>query len=102
MRTPQNKLVNALSINDPDPSFSGGVHFDTAARYLPRGQQLVEKRPAEPTVLDCIGAATTLDRKRANSSSVDLTRERLLDAAAQTFSIDGLRGATTRIRSHRC
>jgi len=41
-------------------------------------------------------AATPLDRKRANGSSVDLTRERLLDAAAQTFSNDGLRGATTR------
>jgi len=41
-------------------------------------------------------AATSLDRKRANGSSVDLTRERLLDAAAQTFSSDGLRGATTR------
>ncbi|MEA3162989.1 MAG: hypothetical protein QOE88_807 [Verrucomicrobiota bacterium] len=41
-------------------------------------------------------AATPLDRKRANGSSVDLTRERLLDAAAQTFSTDGLRGATTR------
>jgi AcrR family transcriptional regulator len=41
-------------------------------------------------------AATPLERKRANGSSVDLTRERLLDAAAQTFSSDGLRGATTR------
>jgi AcrR family transcriptional regulator len=41
-------------------------------------------------------AETPLDRKRANGSSVDLTRERLLDAATQTFSSDGLRGATTR------
>src|ERR1700736_4665150 len=41
-------------------------------------------------------AETPLDRKRANGSSVDLTRERLLDAATQTFSTDGLRGATTR------
>src|SRR6201996_9384852 len=37
-----------------------------------------------------------LVRKRLNVASVDLTRERLLDAAAQTFSRDGLRGATTR------
>src|SRR6202050_1443581 len=37
-----------------------------------------------------------LERKRPSASSVDLTRERLLDAAAQTFSRDGLRGATTR------
>jgi AcrR family transcriptional regulator len=41
-------------------------------------------------------AATPPDRKRANGSSVDVTRERLLDAAAQTFASDGLRGATTR------
>ena len=38
----------------------------------------------------------SLVRKRLNAASVDLTRERLLDAAAQTFSRDGLRGATTR------
>ncbi|MBV9130934.1 MAG: TetR/AcrR family transcriptional regulator [Verrucomicrobia bacterium] len=38
----------------------------------------------------------SLARKRSVVSSVDLTRERLLDAAAQTFSRDGLRGATTR------
>ncbi len=38
----------------------------------------------------------SLERKRPNGSSVDSTRERLLDAAAQTFSRDGLRGATTR------
>lgn len=37
-----------------------------------------------------------LVRKRLNAASADLTRERLLDAAAQTFSRDGLRGATTR------
>jgi AcrR family transcriptional regulator len=41
-------------------------------------------------------AATPPDRKRANGSSVVVTRERLLDAAAQTFASDGLRGATTR------
>jgi AcrR family transcriptional regulator len=34
--------------------------------------------------------------KRTSVSSVDLTRERLLDAAAHTFSKDGIRGATTR------
>src|SRR3984957_7576392 len=38
----------------------------------------------------------SLEPKRPSVSSVDLTRERLLDAAAQTFSRDGLRGATTR------
>jgi AcrR family transcriptional regulator len=37
-----------------------------------------------------------LERKRPSVSSADLTRERLLDAAAQTFSSDGIRGATTR------
>jgi AcrR family transcriptional regulator len=37
-----------------------------------------------------------LDRKRLTVSSADLTRERLLSAAARTFSRDGLRGATTR------
>src|ERR1700722_55997 len=41
-------------------------------------------------------AAPPLENKRSTVSSVDLTRERLLDAAAQTFSRDGLRGATTR------
>jgi AcrR family transcriptional regulator len=38
----------------------------------------------------------SLEPKRPTVSSVDLTRERLLDAAAETFSRDGLRGATTR------
>jgi AcrR family transcriptional regulator len=38
----------------------------------------------------------SLEPKRPSVSSVDLTRERLLDAAAETFSRDGLRGATTR------
>src|ERR1700692_4091007 len=38
----------------------------------------------------------SLVRKRPSASSVDLTRERLLDAAAQTFARDGIRGATTR------
>jgi len=38
----------------------------------------------------------SLERKRPSVSSVDSTRERLLDAAAQTFARDGLRGATTR------
>jgi AcrR family transcriptional regulator len=38
----------------------------------------------------------SLERKRPSASSVDLTRERLLDAAAHTFSRDGIRGATTR------
>src|ERR1700722_4620608 len=41
-------------------------------------------------------AAPPLENKRSSVSSVDLTRERLLDAAAQTFSKDGIRGATTR------
>jgi AcrR family transcriptional regulator len=40
--------------------------------------------------------APSLEPKRPSVSSVDLTRERLLDAAAETFSRDGLRGATTR------
>src|ERR1700731_1921693 len=35
-------------------------------------------------------------RKRPSLSSVDATRERLLDAAADTFGRDGIRGATTR------
>jgi AcrR family transcriptional regulator len=37
-----------------------------------------------------------LARKRLSSSSADQTRERLLDAAAETFSSDGIQGATTR------
>jgi AcrR family transcriptional regulator len=37
-----------------------------------------------------------IGRKRIAVSSADLTRERLLDAAAQTFSRDGIQGATTR------
>ncbi|MBV8176830.1 MAG: TetR/AcrR family transcriptional regulator [Verrucomicrobia bacterium] len=37
-----------------------------------------------------------IDKKRIAASSADLTRERLLDAAAQTFSRDGIQGATTR------
>src|ERR1700750_843031 len=41
-------------------------------------------------------SALPLERKRPNGSSVDLTRERLLDAAVQTFSGDGIQGATTR------
>lgn len=41
-------------------------------------------------------SAPALESKRSTSSSVDLTRERLLDAAAETFSRDGIRGATTR------
>jgi AcrR family transcriptional regulator len=38
----------------------------------------------------------SLEGKRPSVSSVDLTRERLLDAAAETFARDGIRGATTR------
>jgi AcrR family transcriptional regulator len=41
-------------------------------------------------------SAPSLERKRPNASSVDATRERLLDAAAETFARDGIRGATTR------
>jgi AcrR family transcriptional regulator len=41
-------------------------------------------------------SAPVLERKRPTVSSVDATRERLLDAAAQTFARDGIRGATTR------
>jgi AcrR family transcriptional regulator len=37
-----------------------------------------------------------VDRKRVTGSSADRTRERILDAALQTFSKDGIRGATTR------
>jgi AcrR family transcriptional regulator len=37
-----------------------------------------------------------IDKKRIAASSADLTRERLLDAAAQTFARDGIQGATTR------
>src|SRR3984893_407925 len=40
--------------------------------------------------------APSLERKRPSVSSVDSTRERLLDAAADTFAKDGIRGATTR------
>ena len=40
--------------------------------------------------------APQLARKRLSSSSADQTRERLLDAAAETFSRDGIQGATTR------
>src|ERR1700738_3630419 len=38
----------------------------------------------------------SLERKRSVVASVDVTRERLLDAAAETFARDGIRGATTR------
>jgi AcrR family transcriptional regulator len=38
----------------------------------------------------------SLEGKRPSVSSVDVTRERLLDAAAETFARDGIRGATTR------
>jgi AcrR family transcriptional regulator len=41
-------------------------------------------------------SAPSLERKRLTVTSADLTRQRLLDAAAQTFSRDGIRGATTR------
>lgn len=41
-------------------------------------------------------SAPQLVRKRLSSSSADQTRERLLDAAAETFSRDGIQGATTR------
>jgi AcrR family transcriptional regulator len=41
-------------------------------------------------------SATPVIRKRPAVSSVDQTRERLLDAALATFSRDGIRGATTR------
>src|ERR1700730_13229664 len=41
-------------------------------------------------------SAPSLERKRPSVSSVDSTRERLLDAAADTFAKDGIRGATTR------
>ncbi|MBV8174472.1 MAG: TetR/AcrR family transcriptional regulator [Verrucomicrobia bacterium] len=37
-----------------------------------------------------------IDKKRIAASSAELTRQRLLDAAAQTFSRDGIQGATTR------
>jgi AcrR family transcriptional regulator len=37
-----------------------------------------------------------LVRKRPVSSSADQTRQRLLDAAAETFSREGIQGATTR------
>ena len=41
-------------------------------------------------------SAPSVERRRRAVSSVDLTRERLLDAAARTFSSVGIRGATTR------
>jgi AcrR family transcriptional regulator len=41
-------------------------------------------------------SAHPLKRKRLTVSSAQLTRERLLDAAARAFARDGLRGATTR------
>src|SRR5277367_936671 len=41
-------------------------------------------------------SAPSLERKRPTLSSADSTRERLLDAAADTFGRDGIRGATTR------
>jgi AcrR family transcriptional regulator len=40
--------------------------------------------------------AQSLERKRFTVSSTELTRERLLNAAARAFARDGLRGATTR------
>jgi AcrR family transcriptional regulator len=40
--------------------------------------------------------AASVDRKRVAGSSPDRTRERILDAALDTFSKDGIRGATTR------
>jgi AcrR family transcriptional regulator len=40
--------------------------------------------------------ALQLDPKPFPSSSVEQTRERLLDAAARTFSTEGIQGATTR------
>jgi AcrR family transcriptional regulator len=40
--------------------------------------------------------ALQLDPKPFPSHSVEQTRERLLDAAARTFSTDGIQGATTR------
>jgi AcrR family transcriptional regulator len=40
--------------------------------------------------------AGPVDRKRVAGSSVDRTRQRILDAALHTFSKDGIRGATTR------
>src|ERR1700730_8643582 len=41
-------------------------------------------------------SASQVVRKRLISSSADQTRQRLLDAAAETFSRDGIQGATTR------
>jgi AcrR family transcriptional regulator len=41
-------------------------------------------------------SASQVARKRLISSSADQTRQRLLDAAAETFSRDGIQGATTR------
>jgi AcrR family transcriptional regulator len=36
------------------------------------------------------------DLKRVSPSSPELTRERIIDAAARTFSLEGIQGATTR------
>jgi AcrR family transcriptional regulator len=47
-------------------------------------------------VSTCMQTSPQLARKRLSSSSADQTRERLLDAAAETFSSDGIQGATTR------
>ena len=41
-------------------------------------------------------SAHPLERKRLTVSSAEVTRERLLNAAARAFARDGLRGATTR------
>src|SRR6516162_10526649 len=41
-------------------------------------------------------AAAPPDFKRVSPSSPKVTRERILDAAARTFSIEGIQGATTR------
>jgi AcrR family transcriptional regulator len=41
-------------------------------------------------------AAAPPDFKRVSPSSPKVTRERILDAAARTFSLEGIQGATTR------
>jgi AcrR family transcriptional regulator len=41
-------------------------------------------------------SASQVGHKRLTSSSVDQTRQRLLDAAAETLNRDGIQGATTR------
>ena len=41
-------------------------------------------------------SALHLDQKRCAPSSVEHTRQRILDAAARTFSNEGIQGATTR------